>query len=566
MDHNNPAAQVPPRRVADYPPDLVRLYKEAGIWGDLSIPGEFHRVAERNRDRPAVVTPEAALTYAELDQSTDQIAYGLGDLGLRPGDPVLFQIGNRIETVLAWYGCLKAGLIPVCTLALHRGHEISQISRRAGAVAHLVEGGTEGFDLVAFGREQAAGHPTLRALIVVGTHPAAGLGDAVRFQDLGSGVEPAKARQWVEQVQAGIDPGDVAVFQLSGGTTGVPKVIPRRHAEYWYNAAAYARAWGWDVDSRITAMGPIVHNAGIVCSLHGAHSVGACLLLGNGRLEQTVPFFAAQKATHLMLGRAAYSAFEHPAFAGIVPTLQRVILTGGKVPARVFEAYEELGLWSGQLFGMGEGLFMITFPGSPRGVRAGTVGTVLSPHDRIRILEPGGEDPVPDGQVGELCCQGPYTIRGYYDADEHNERAFTGDGFYRTGDLAAIVEIDGVRCVTVEGRIKDLINRGGEKVNAEEVELLLVRHPAIAAAALVAMPDPRLGERACAYLVARDEPVGLASVRHHLEGLGVAKYKWPERLEWVDEFPATRVGKIDKQRLRREIAEKMAAETGATDR
>src|SRR4029079_3373447 len=147
--------------------------------------------------------------------------------------------------------------------------------------------------------------------------------------------------------------------------------------------------------------------------------------------------------------------------------------------------------------------------------------------------------------VGELCCRGPYTLRGYFDAPEHNARAFTSDGFYRTGDLAAITPVDGERCVAIEGRIKDLINRGGEKINAEEVELLMLRHPRVAAAAVVAMPDPRLRTRtrACvrpgprlaggtgAYVVFAGEPLTLPEVQAHFARLGVAKFKWPERIE-----------------------------------
>jgi 2,3-dihydroxybenzoate-AMP ligase len=153
-----------------------------------------------------------------------------------------------------------------------------------------------------------------------------------------------------------------------------------------------------------------------------------------------------------------------------------------------------------------------------------------------------------------LCCHGPYTLPGYFDAAEHNLVAFTTDGFYRTGDLATVVTVDGTRYLSIDGRIKDVINRGGEKINAEEVELLLLRHPAVAQAAVVAMPDPRLGERSCAYLVARDQPVSLDEIRGHLAGLGVAKFKWPERIEWLGELPRSNVGKVDKKTLRQQIA------------
>jgi 2,3-dihydroxybenzoate-AMP ligase len=541
--------------VTPFPADLVHEYRAAGLWGSGTLVQEFQRVAAAHPHRDALVTDDGTLTYAELDARTDRIAHGLGGLGLRPGDPVVFQVTNRQESVLAWYATLKAGLIPVCALAFHRAHEISQISRLVGAVGHLVDAGVRSFDLVAFGREQAEGHPTLRHLVAIGAADGA---DVPRLEDLGRDVDPAIARAWVDEVQAGLGPDDVAVYQLSGGTTGVPKVIPRLHAEYWYNALAYARAWGWDDTSRVAHLIPIIHNAGIVCGLHGPHSVGGCLVLATSDLDQALPLMAKAGVTDVLLGQGHYAAVDHPVFRDVVPTLRTVILSGAKVSADLFARFEDLGLWTGQLFGMGEGLFCVTFPGAPRQARNETVGIPLSPLDEIRILQPDSETSVDDGEVGELCARGPYTIRGYLDAPEHNARAFTGDGFYRTGDLARLVRIEGVAYVSIEGRIKDVINRGGEKVNAEEVELLLLRHPAITAAAVVAMPDPRLGERACAYLVGRPTP--LADVRNHLEALGVAKVKWPERLEWVDELPKTLVGKLDKKRLRDDIARRLQSE------
>jgi 2,3-dihydroxybenzoate-AMP ligase len=323
---------------------------------------------------------------------------------------------------------------------------------------------------------------------------------------------------------------------------------------------AYARAWGWDSSSRVAHLIPIIHNAGIVCGLHGPHSVGGCLVLATPDLDQALPLMAKAGTTDVLFGHGHYGVIDHPAFLDVTLTLRTVVLSGAKVSRDLFGRFEDLGLWTGQLFGMGEGLFCVTFPGAPPKARNETVGIPMSPLDEVRILEPGSEVAVRDGEVGEVCARGPYTIRGYFAAPEHNARAFTAEGFYRTGDLARLVEIEGIGYVSIEGRIKDVINRGGEKVNAEEVEQLLLRHPAIAGAAVVAMPDPRLGERACAYLVARRAPVTLADVRAHLEALGVAKVKWPERLEWVDELPKTLVGKVDKKRLREEIARRLSEE------
>jgi non-ribosomal peptide synthetase component E (peptide arylation enzyme) len=538
-------ASAPPaqRRLVGYPPEFVERYRGAGLWGCRTIADEFHAVAQAHPDRPAVVALDGRLTFGELDERTDLLAAGLAGLGLAPGDPVLFQVTNRLATVVAWYGVLKAGLVPVCTLAAHRGHEIGEISRRVGAVAHLVETG-----LVEFAGEQRRGHPTLREVLVLDELAA-----------LGAELDPGAARTTVDGIQAGLDPDGVAVFQLSGGTTGVPKVIPRLHAEYWYNASAYARSWGWTPDTRVAHLIPIIHNAGIVCAVHAPHSAGACLVLGTADLDESLPLLARERATHVLLGHGHFRAVAHPGFGAAAASLTQVVLSGAKVPPALFDDLEGRGLWSGQLFGMGEGLFLTTRPGAPRAARATTVGTPLSDLDEIRVLVPGTEDEVPDGEIGELVCRGPYTLRGYFDAAEHNARAFTSDGFYRTGDLASIRRIDGDRCVSIEGRIKDVVNRGGEKINAEEVELLLLRHPRVTAAAVVAMPDPRLGERTCAYLVVDGPELTLPEVQEHFAALEVAKFKWPERLEHLREIPRTLVGKTDKKRLAADIAAKVGA-------
>ncbi|NKQ58484.1 AMP-binding protein [Amycolatopsis sp. K13G38] len=547
-------------RLVAYPEDAVRRYREAGLWGTCTIADELHAVAGAHSERDAVVALDGRLTFRELDERSDLLAAGLAGLGLVPGDPVLFQVTNRLGAILAWYGVLKAGLIPVCTLAAHRGHEIGEISRRVGAVAHLVEAGTRGFDLVNFALEQQRDHPTLRQVLVLG---GTGTTAGVAIESLGADLDPRAARRTVEEIQRGIGPDDVAVFQLSGGTTGVPKVIPRLHAEYWYNAAEYARSWGWSAESRVAHLIPIIHNAGIVCAVHGPHSVGGCLVLGTADPDVSLPLLAREGATHVLLGHGHFRTVDLPAFEAATAAVNQIVLSGTKVPPALFDELERRGLWSGQLFGMGEGLFLTTRPGAPREARAETVGTPLSALDEVRVLAPGTETEVPDGEVGELCCRGPYTLRGYFDADKHNATAFTSDGFYRTGDLAAIREIDGGRYVTIEGRIKDVINRGGEKINAEEVESLLLRHPRITGAAVVAMPDPRLGERGCAYLVVQGKPLTLGDVQEHFAALQVAKFKWPERVELLSEIPRTLVGKMDKKRLHADIAGKVAAENAA---
>ena len=540
-------------RLPLFDPARAARYRAEGLWGDATVADEFHRSAQAFPDRTAVVSAEGGLTYRELDERTDQLAAGLLDLGLRPGDPVLFQVDNRLHAVVAWYAVLKAGLVPVATLSLHRRHEISEIAARTGAVAHLVGvDDADRFDLAAFGDEFRAGHATMRHLLVVGT--ASREVPGVPLEGLAV-ADLAAARRTVADVQRAIDPGGVAVYQLSGGTTGVPKVIPRRHAEYWYNARAYAERLGWDADSRVAHLIPIIHNAGIVCGLHAPHSVGACLVLGVPDAAASLPLLVRERVTDVLIGHGHFQAVADRGLPALAPTLRRAILSGSKILPRLFDHVEAHGVWAGQLFGMAEGFFAVTEHGASREARSTTVGTKLSPLDEFRILDPASETELPDGVTGELCCRGPYTLPGYLDAADHNAVAFTSDGFYRTGDLATVRVFDGERCLSIDGRIKDVINRGGEKVNAEEVELLLLQHAGIEQAAVVAMPDPRLGERACAFLVATGDALTLEEIRRHLGALGVAKYKWPERLEWVAELPRSKVNKVDKKALRETAAQ-----------
>ncbi len=537
-----------------YPAEFVDEYRREGLWGTRTIADEFHETAVRHPGRDAVVAAEGRLTYAELDARTDRLAVAWADLGLEPGDPVIVQVTNRLESVVAWYALLKAGLVPVATLAAHRGHEIAHISRAVGARAHLVEPRTRGIDLVEFAHEQARDHPTLRHVLVLGEEPA--------------DVDPDESRKRVEEIQRGIDADDVAVFQLSGGTTGVPKLIPRRHAEYWYNARAYAEVLGWTAADRVGHLIPVIHNAGVVCGVHAPHAVGGCLVLTDHDLDTAMPILVAERTTSVLFGHVHYRAPEHPLYPALAETLRVVLLSGAKVSEELFAATGRGGARVGQLFGMAEGMFLVTPLDASPELRRTTVGVPISPLDEVRVLEPGSEDEVPDGEVGELCCRGPYTLRGYHSGASaatgnvpiDRPEAFTSDGFYRTGDLAAVRVLDGHRALSIEGRIKDLINRGGEKINAEEVELLLLAHPHVVEAALVAMPDPRLGERGCAYLATDGTPVTLDDLRDHLRALDVAKYKWPERVELVDALPRTKVGKLDKKAMTADITARLENE------
>lgn len=539
-----------------YPPEVVERYRSAGLWTSTTVGEILQDAAATWPERTALVAGDLRLTYRELDAATTAFAEGVRASGLQPGDAALFQMGNCPETAIAYYGCVKAGVLPVCTLPQHRERELTTIGRQVGARGYFVQADFRGYGLVDLAERIRREVDTIDVLVVArGDAPAgAHAHDELAVGD-GSGWKPA-------------DPLDVAVLQLSGGTTGVPKVIPRLHDEYVCNARAWADSLGWDEETVVLHPLPLIHNAGISAAMQPAHLRGATFVLGDatdaGSVLETVE---REGVTDLPVVPPAIllRILDHPDRAKHdLSSLRRLIVGGQRLAPETAERMEqELGLRCLQMFGMTEGMFLRTADDDPVEVRHHTVGRPIHAQDEVRVLEPGSERDVAVGEVGELCCRGPYTIRGYLDSEEHNRKAFTADGFYRTGDLArAHPTADGGVVYSIDGRIKDMINRGVEKINAEEVENVVVEHPAVHAVAVVAMPDRELGEKACAYIVLEPGagPVTLESLREFLAGAGLAKYKWPERVEVVDAFPLTNVGKVSKVDLRADIARRIESE------
>ena len=217
---------------------------------------------------------------------------------------------------------------------------------------------------------------------------------------------------------------------------------------------------------------------------------------------------------------------------------------------------------------MSEGLNMYTGRHDSVEVRDWTVGRPLCKFDEVRLVSPGTEQEVALGEIGELVCRGPYTLAGYYNAPERNQQTFTSEGFYKSGDLMVCTEIAGERIYAFAGRTKDVVARGQEKINCEEVEHAVSSHEAVSGCAVVGMPDEVLGERICAYVVLRNgfEAPSVAVLGQHMQNIGLAKFKWPERVEVIDALPLSRVGKLDKAPLRVDIGRKLAPEAPAVSR
>ena len=359
------------------------------------------------------------------------------------------------------------------------------------------------------------------------------------------------------------DPFEVALFLLSGGTTGLPKLIPRTHADYLYNARETALVCALGARSRILIVLPTEHNFALACpGLLGALLAGAATVFSQDtRAADLAATISREQITHLpCVPTLAIALLDLPEPERRQLDALQVITVGGQrlqeaTAYRLKRAWPRLAVQ--QVLGMAEGLLCYTRLDDRNEVACSTQGRPLSPADEIRIVDGGGREVAP-GECGELWCRGPYTIRGYYRASERNLEAFTADGFYRSGDL---VRSDSSGNLVVVGRIKDQINRGGEKISAEEVESHLIAHDAVSAAAVVAMPDELLGERACAFVTLKSgASLELEGMRQFLGARGLARYKWPERLEVIESMPLTNVGKVKKAELRRDIEMRIESE------
>lgn len=549
--------------VVPYDRESIDRFRQQGWWTGRTLPAELLDAATNHADRVALVTPEVEWTYAELFHRATCFAGGLARVcRVGTGDPVMFQMGNVAETIVSYLGCLLAGAIPVCTLPQHGTREIGLLAQHVGSRLLVAQAD--------FRRGHAA--ETARQLLAQGSidsvvmvRGAAGEG-SVTYDELltaGEGTSPE------DQAFTGVDPESVAVFQLSGGTTGLPKVAPRLHEEYTYNSRAWARALGYDTETVVLYPLPVMHNAGISLAVQPAILSGSRLVLAPS--ADALELISLIERHHpqvlpLVPPALAIRLLDTPGVTReALRDIESFVVGGQVLPVEVAARLrDELGIEVRQMFGMAEGMFLLTPDGADEETRFHTVGTPIAPGDEIRILDPAGEGEVPDGEIGELAARGPYTIRGYYRAPAHNRAAFTSDGFYRTGDLARRHASPAGACYSIEGRIKDVINRGVEKIHAEEVEEIMVQHPAIRTAALVAMPDPVLGERACAYVELEDgaEDLTVATLGDFLLRAGLAKYKLPERVEIVTALPLTNIGKVSKKALRDDIQLKQQIEAG----
>ena len=540
--------------VIGFPPDFAARYRAKGYWEDRPMRVEFKDWCTRYADRTAVCDATGSLTFAELDRLSTNLALNLLDLGIRPRDRLVVQMPNVLEFPVLHFALQKIGAIPVMALPLHRYREMSWFAKLSEAVAVVCPDRHRDFSFTDMVTRIGAEVPSLKHGLILGDAPDG-------FVSLRGLIDRPATRAPEDLDAIAIDPDDPALFLLSGGTTGIPKLIPRTHNDYVFNSRLAVSVCDVRDGDVLLDVLPIGHNLPLACpGLQGFLSRGCTVVLHAGTApEEIFPLVERHRVTHIHVVPALLIRWmESPLVAAHDLTSIRVIQSGGQRLQPETRRKTQAALANCRVqenFGMAEGLLMFVRLDDPEDVRLETVGRPICADDEVLLLDED-DRPVPFGAVGELCCRGPYTLRGYYKAAEHNARAFTADGFYRSGDLMRQHPSGNY---VVEGRRKDLINRGAEKISAEEIENLILMHPAVENVACVPMPDPLLGEKTCACVVLRPgHALGLDALVAFLMAQEIAKYKLPERLERFDAFPLSNVGKVSKKDLVVIVAERVA--------
>ncbi|MBY4838991.1 (2,3-dihydroxybenzoyl)adenylate synthase [Pantoea sp. DY-5] len=529
-----------------WPDDLAARYREKGYWLDVPMTDILAR--HQHNDAIAVIDGDRQISYREMDVLSSNLAAALQRRGLQNGDTALVQLGNVADFYVTVFALFKLGVASVFALFSHQRTELSAYAAQIEPKLLIADRTHALFADDSFINALCAAQPSLQQVILRNDNQPENTLEALMAEVAGDYVATPTAAD------------EVAFFQLSGGSTGTPKLIPRTHNDYYYSIRASDEICQVTADTRYLIALPAPHNFAMSSpgSLGVFYAGGQVILAADPSATLCFPLIEKHQVTDTGLVPPAVSlwlqAIQEWGSNKQLASLQRIQVGGAKLGETLAARIQrEIGCQLQQVFGMAEGLVNYTRFGDDENIILTTQGRPISEDDEVWVADEHG-NALPTGTIGRLMTRGPYTFRGYYKSPEHNAASFDANGFYCSGDL---IEIDAQGYITVQGREKDQINRGGEKIAAEEIENLLQRHPDVIHAALVSMNDELMGEKSCAFIVA-SQPIKAVALRRHLRELGVAEFKLPDRITCVDALPLTPVGKVDKKRLRQQLADQQA--------
>lgn len=536
----------------EWPEELIQRYREKGYWQDITLNEMLTQSTLVNGDKEAIIYKDQRITYNVLLKLVDRLAYRLLESGLEDRDRVVFQLPNSPELIITFFALIRIGVIPVLALPAHRQTEIAHFIDSSNSVASFIPDIHRKFDYREMMEEMGPQHPCLKQVFVTGETRK----DQISLDDLLSAeLDESIIKKKLDGIRP--DPMDVALMLLSGGTTALPKLIPRTHNDYVYNAKRGGELSGFGGRlSNLMLVLPMSHNYNLIApGFLGALAHGGKVIIATDHKTESIFSLVQNEKVEFIpaAGPLIVNWLNSDASLKYDISSIKVIANGGArlTPDHRIKLEEQFACIFQEVFGTGEGLINYSMLDDPDEVRFYSSGRPICPDDEIKIVDEKGNE-VPNGELGELIVRGPYTIRGYYNAPEKNSTAFTSDGFYRMGDLVRL-ENDYLYC---EGRISDLINRGGEKISCDQVEGLILTNPKVKSVSLIAIPDPVFGEKGCAFVILQPhETMELEELSDHLIRCKIAKFKLPERLVIVDKFPISPAGKILKRELRALVVE-----------
>jgi non-ribosomal peptide synthetase component E (peptide arylation enzyme) len=511
----------------------------------------LRRQVDARADAPAVIAGGRTLTFAELDRDSDRVAAGLGALGVDRGDVVSCQLSNIPEFLVLHHAVAKRRAVFNPIHLPYRAAEVETILAFAESRVTVVGAPHRGFSFVEMVQGLRHRLPALRHVVTAGGEERPGV---VPFEELGGRAAPPRERP---------HPDDPFLLLFTSGTTASPKAALHTHNMRMGNAKFSAEELGFTGADRFLSIARFSHMWGLF-AYWMALWAGAPQVLLEAPSPQAFLETAARGRATVAIGAPAHVAdlLATPGLAGADLSSLRLFGLSGSVcpPALARTLRETIGCTPFMLWGMTEtaaGIY--TRPDDPPEVIEQTVGRA-SRGCAVAVLDEAGRSASP-GAAGELALRSPFAFEGYVNNPGATAESFTPDGWFRTGDLASV---DAAGNVRILGRRTEQLNRGGVKFNPADVEDVLVRHPRVQMAALVGMPDARLGERNCCFVVPRPGPAPtLGDLAAFLADAGVAKFKWPERLEVVEALPLTPTGKVQRPILRNRIREQLDAEAAA---
>lgn len=517
-----------------HPPEFIKRYKSDGLWTDDNLSDFLDKVAKHYSEAVAAQDEQRNITFKELRINARKVAAYLCSLGVEPGERVVLQLPGIVEYLEVFFGVVYAGAIPVLVLPSQGEEDVAAFIEKSGATIYVT---LDRYGATDF--EELASNLTIRTGVTPVVFTWNGEHPWNQFSAMRLESSPAEAE-------------NVALFLLSGGTTGRPKLIPRTHADYLYSVRECVKVCDVRKDDVMLIVLPVTHNFPMSApGVLGALYAGARILFSpNTSAETTLRMIDEQRVTQVALVPALTINLLNVQLEANrdLSSLRTVWVGGAKLSESVAQRVSpELGCQLQQVFGMAEGLLNFTRLDDPESVILRTQGRPISPADEVRVVD-SSNTILPPGDVGHLQTRGPYTIRGYFQEPEKNAESFTEDGFYVSGDIAHIDESGNVEVV---GRAKDQINRGGEKIAPESVENALLGHQAIHDVSAVGVFDQELGEKTRAYIILRDQyrnspPSGI-SFRRFLAEKHVSRTMFPDEFVIVDEFPQTGIGKTNKR-------------------